>query len=69
MLPDEYLALWQRAVGVLERNRRPETVIEKAERVGCVHPHSLSFAPCASCRTSSLSPRLQYLEEKYNKEG
>jgi len=36
-----------------------ETALEKAERLGCVHPHYLSWAGrCDGCRRLPLSPNL-----------
>jgi len=59
MLPDEYLALWQRAVSVLDRNRRPETVLEKAARLNCVHAWYLDWSGrCEGCRLTPLSKDL-----------
>jgi len=38
---------------------RPETHLQHARRIGCVHPYYLSFAgKCAGCRTTPLSPGL-----------
>lgn len=40
-------------------NARPETPLEHAKRIGCVHVWYLSWAGrCEKCRTSPLSPGL-----------
>ncbi len=45
-----------RADGI--QNEIDETALEKAERLGCVHPHYLSFAgKCDGCRRLPLSGR------------
>jgi hypothetical protein len=44
---------------VEERPPEEESVLQKAARLGCVHPHFLSFAGrCEGCRKTPLSPNL-----------
>jgi hypothetical protein len=40
-------------------NARTETPLERAARIGCVHPYFLAWAGrCENCRTTPLSPSL-----------
>jgi hypothetical protein len=40
-------------------SRKEETQLEKAKRLGCVHPYYLSWAgKCDGCRREPLSPNL-----------
>jgi hypothetical protein len=57
-------------MAVMSAAQKDESWIERAERIGCLHPAFLASAgKCEGCRHTPLSPRLAELEAKFDREG